>query len=468
MEPTVHFYDAQHIGSPASGQLVSFDSLVCTTAGLSRYATQIRLRPDVSFNPEAVEQLDCFDLNLEDGITEYEWSQQVQDVFATPNTLHIGMGNTSTIDHFIRFAMYRCLSTLPNTELPPGAHYLDLLTVCQAISILRPESVPIVMPAHWAMQRKRDLVFRTLGGSTRAESLLGLTRAISDANPKLLAHAISHSSPGRISELCGLVDGHVESLSTLRPVFICHEQLTAATQFGAYMVLGTDPQYRNIVYMIDLQCDITELIESCGASVARFIRSDASQMDRPVVRVNLNRVPFVSPLGVVDQATASRLGWDITSIKARVAQLREHADLSLALMEISGASEAGLNGDPDHQLFGAEYLSPDKALLQKMHTVGLNEWEPLVGLAHDARIRSLGSRLIRRCAPALLAEDEQKEWRTHCASRLLGRANSSRIAAMREYCTTIAGSSVYPQGIRSAARHWLYTTEVGHESSIHV
>ncbi len=458
MQPTIHFYDGQYIGTPALGQLVSFDSLACGPAGATHYSTQITIRPDASFNPQSIEQLDCFDLDLRAGVSEYEWSRKAQGLFATPATLHVGLGSTSTLDNFIRFAMYRCLSTLPNTELPHGAHYLDLLTVSRALSLLRPETSPLSMPANWNEQRRRAFVLSTYAAESRAGSVMEFARAIAEANPTLLAHAIAHSSPGQIATLCGLVDGQVESLALLKPVFVCHEQLMSPTQFGIFLAIGTDPQYRNIVYMVDLQCDLTELIDDGGVSVARFIRSGAGEPDKPVVRVNLNRVPFVSPLGVVDRYTASRLGIAPSVIKSRLALLQSQPDLSLALMEVSGASDASLVADPDYQLYGAEYLGPDIALLDSLHRHGPSDWERLLTQANDARITALGMRLIRRCAPALLREDELQEWLAHCASRLVGRGGQPRLQAIKEYCANVVGTPGYPLGMRAAAQHWLQTT----------
>lgn len=458
MQPIIHFYDAQYIGTPALGQLVAFDSLTCTASESHHFSTRIRLRQDVSFSPQAIEQLDCYDQDLGAGETEYEWSRKAQSLFGSPATLHVGLGNTSALDNYIRFAMYRCLSTLPNTELPVGAYYLDLLTVSRALALLRPDTDPHQLPAQWNDQRRRNYVFCTYGHSSRAESVKEFAGSISGANPGLFAHAISHSSPGQIAELCGLIDGQVESLSTLKPVFICHEQLMTPNQFGVFLALGTDPQYRNIVYMVDLQSDLSDLIEDAGESVAKFIRSEAGETDKPVVRVNLNRIPFVSPLGVVDRSTAARLGIDPSLIKSRVAQLHNQPELCLALLEVSGASSTSLVADPDFQLYGAEYLEPDKALLSSLHHASPDEWGNLLMQAHDARITALGERLIRRCKPALLSKSEMQAWVAHCASRLVGRGEPSRLQATKDYCSNVAGSPSNPLGMRTAAQHWLHTT----------
>lgn len=465
MSPAIHFYDGRVIGTPSLGQLVSFDSLLCGNTEQHHYSAEIALRADVAFFPQAVEQLECFDQDLGAGISEYDWSRQAQCLLARPATLHVGVGNTSSFDNYVRYGLYRSLCTLPNTYAQSGTHFLDLLSVCRAIELLRPDTMPMALPSTWGESHRREKVHREFACDSMAASVSALAKAICMTSPSLLSHAVAYSAPEKISKLCGLVDGQVESMAAMPPVFMCHEHLHTEGRWGIFMAVGTDPHYPNVIYMVDLRVDLTELIADAGASVGRFIRSDAKQVDRPIHRINLNRVPFVSPIGVIDKGTARRLDVDLAKVRNNAALVARQHDISLSLMEISGASDATLRGDPDFQIFGSEYLETDRNLLDRLHRTDLTEWRSLLETAHDSRIVSLGDRLIRRLEPALSSEAEALEWAAHCASRLAGSYDESQLAVIADYCKRVLSLSLAPKGMRAAASHWLKTTENRNEPS---
>ncbi len=468
MSAAIHFYDGQTIGTPSQGQLVSFDSILCESAQQHRYSTNIALRADVAFAPQTVEQLACFDLAFDTGVSEYEWSRDAQRLLERPATLHVGLGNTSAFDHYIRYSLYRCLSTLPNTRTLPGTHFLDLLSVCRAIQLLRPNTMPMTLPSTWSESHRREMIHREFACGSMASAVSALAKAICRTSPGLLNHAVAYSAPEKISRLCGLVDGQVESLSAMPPVFMCHDHLHMDGRWGILMAVATDSHYPNVIYMVDLRADLAELLDDAGASVARFIRSDAQQVDRPIHRVNLNRIPFISPITVLDKSTAQRLDVDLAKVRYNASLLSKQHDISLSLMEISGASEATLKGDPDYQLFGAEYLEADRGILERLHRSSRHEWRSILETAHDSRILTLGERLIRRLEPALSSEAEAKGWAAHCANRIAGRYDTSQLAAIADYCTRLLSLSGAPKGMRAAASHWLKTTENRNEQSHNV
>lgn len=463
-----HYYDAQVIGNAALGQVVSFDSLVWNGAGQERFSSQIKLRPDAVLLPPKIESSEVFDLDLDKGMTEYDWSRKAEQLFGLPSTLHIGIGNTSTLDNFIRFALYRSLSSLPHTDIGAGYHALDLLTLLRALALLRPQDTPLGFDPEWPETRVRAFVFGLHPWDSHADVVRELFEQIVRANPRFAGYAINHSATKQIESRLGLVDGQIESLSSLKPVFICHETLAAPKRWGIYLAMGTDPQYPNIVYVVDLQADLTSLTEDAGLNVGKFIRSTADQIDRPVMRLNINRLPFVSPLGVLEPETVKRLRIDLRTVAHNVSLLQSQQEVCLSLLELSMGADVSLNADPDYQLYGSEYLEADRALLREMHVHPMHEWAAFLEKAHDVRIKELGIRLISRFAPALLSEGELREWRAHCADRLIRRIPPDRIEAIRKYCDGMMMAAGYPMGMRSAARHWLATTETGNERCVEI
>lgn len=463
--PSIHFYDALHIGIPATGQLLAFDSLMCREGTESRYSVNLQLRPDVAFDPVALEDSEGFNLPLDEGVSEYEWSRHAQALFAQADTLHIGVGNTSLVDNFIRYSLYRCLSQLPNTEIQPRSYFLDLLTVSRAISILRPSSTQTMFAPHWSEARRRQAIFQHRATDGRADAVADFAKDLSAANPRLMAHAISYSSPRKIMTLAGMPEGHVEQLDSLKPLFVCHESIMAKEHFGIYLAMGTDPQYENMIYGIDLQADLSDLLRDGGQDISRFIRERPDQIDRPVVRINLNRVPFVCPVTVINPTTAIRLGLDMRIVLSRATALMKMPDLCLALMEVSGVSLANMNADPDYQLYGAEYLNHDLSLLGDLHSRQYCDWDALIHKAHDTRITALGRRLVQRWAPDVMSSVDAEAWRRHCAARLQARIDPKRLPELQGYCTLIAATDAAPKGLRAAAKHWLNTIWMENEPS---
>jgi exonuclease I len=460
---SIHTYDAQFIGTPALGQVVHFDSILHTATLQERFTSEVMLRPDVTFTPDQVELSDVFNLDFANGLTEYEWCQKVEPILSRPNTLHVGIGITNSVDKHVRFGLYRNLSTLPHTTVPNGSYSLDLLTVLRSCALLRPSQLPVSIDSQWPEQHIREFLHRSYPDESRAGSVIQVLRELSQTNPALVKFAIGKSSPAQIARSLGLVDGQLESLSLLKPVFCCHDSIQNSKNYAFLLAMGVDHQYPNIVYAVDLEVDLSALIEDGGRDVSSFIRMTSDQVDRPILRLNLNRIPFVSPLAAVGKEAVRRLGADVRRIMANSAALQDQTEICLSLLEATSASETSVNADPDFQLYGADYQDSDRNLLIDLHKLPFTEWGTKLAAAKDDRIKVLGNRLISRFAPALLGNDDQIKWRAHCADRLGGRLQGHQRESIRDYCIGLSAQTGIPKGMRVAATHWLKTIENGNE-----
>lgn len=457
LSPQLHFFDAQVIGSPSMGQLTSFDSVLCAAESTKRFSAQIALRPDVAITPAQMELSDSFDLDLSMGLSEYEWSRTAEQLLTLEATLQIGIGNTSSLDNFIRFALYRCLSLRKNTEIEGGSHTLDLVTLYRAMALLRPNNLPFQIDPSRSGAHIRSVLFSQLPNDHGADTVREAFQLAMKHNPKMVSYAISHAEPSCLQSKMGFVDGNVESLSALKPVFVCHEHLVDSKKWGVYLAMATDPGFPNIVYAIDLQCDQTALIDADGENLERFIRSTEDQTARPIVRINLSRFPFVSHLGVLDQDAIKRLKLDTKMIQHNASLLAMQQTLCLSMLELSAGADTALSADPDFQLYGSEYHASDRQLIEELHNMPFQGWGGALDKAIDPRVKALGYRLISRFCPALLSNGDKTAWAAHCADRLIGKADAGKIEAIHKYCVGKLAATATPMGIRTAAKHWLDT-----------
>tara|TARA_R110002124_G_scaffold128157_10_gene288638 strand:+ start:11618 stop:13018 length:1401 start_codon:yes stop_codon:yes gene_type:complete len=463
MLQNIHFYDTTTIGTPGLGQPVSFHSIIYEEGRGATFDTAIALRPDVQFHCKDVETSPVFDEKFLTPINEYEWSRIAEKIFSKPNTLHIGFGSTSRQDDFIRYALYRCLSTLPSTDNLENTYHLDLLTVYRAFALLRPKQLHLSLPLANTQAAYSSLLFQ-YPSTSRADTVKQLTAELQLGNPNLFNYALRNCSRERMTETCGLVDGRVETISSLQPVFVTHESIPSKNHYGFFMTMGTDPQYPNILYMVDLEADLTDLIDETN-DFSGFIHTKPEHQGRPIIRVNLNRSPFICPLRNVGAEAASRLNVDMALVRNNETMLRLKDDLCLELMEHSSSSETARSADPDFQLYGPEYLPADKLLLNKIHSSEFDDWLEILKKANDPRIQILGMRLIRRFAKPLLGEEETKRWGAHCAGRLAGNLDDRRLSESTKYCREILDTPNAPSGMRETARHWIQLVESRNELS---
>jgi exonuclease I len=455
----LHFFDLRHVGSPSLGQPVAFDSLLISAQDHIHKNWHIRLRPDVVFNPKAVEQSDALNHVRPDGITEYEWVRAIESIFYDPLTLHVGIGCSGrTYDH-LRYALYRCLSPHPAYESTKARHMLDLVTLLRATAFLRPSALPFEIDPSWSDERIKNYVFQLLPGASESDTVFQLASMMRSAHPKLFSYGVKCTSTDRISEVLGLVKGQIESLAMLKPVFMTHDLIAHPSKCGVFLPMGTDPEYPSIVYMVDLNCDLSELIENADQPT-KFFRDQAFELSKPIVRVSLNRLPFVVGLGALDSACWNELGLSRELVAFNAKLLRGQQELSLTLCEFSAGAAVGVPADPEFQLISSDYRPADLELLRYLHEQPMAEWEKICReRAHDQRIARLAESLIRRSGNPILDSGADKAWRSHCANRLTNKVPDERVAALTAYSKNVIGKPSAPIGLLTVCQHWLDTIE---------
>jgi exonuclease I len=423
MPVAIHFYDAITAGkSPAEGQIVRYHSLICEGSETPQFLEMmVSLRSDVHVDLEAAANSELGSMDLLSGHSELECAKTVHDHFTRPNCLHIGLGNTTRVDPFLRSTFYRNLLPFPCVGLPGNSHYLDLETMLRAIHILRPDEYPWAdspAPANTHSFHHFLMWGAKVSGGNRAVRLRDLLEDTHASCPKLVGHAIKHSSIQSIKSALGLDKGEVSDLESTTPVYLVHQSLPSPKGFLLGLPVGVDITYPDILYVADLESDLSQLCNPSVPTYQGFVRNPTSNPNGPLVRVSLSRFPFCAPLSAIRPADASRLSIDIGLVKRRIAQIRSATFLPSRLKEVPVLQLASQPSDVFHRMWAGDFSLKDQALMRELHQTPLGKWLNLAVGASDGRFHELVVRLLGGIAPEILSSGQRSEVDEYAQSRL--------------------------------------------------
>ncbi|WGK63397.1 hypothetical protein QAO71_17805 (plasmid) [Halopseudomonas sp. SMJS2] len=411
----LHFYDALTVGrSSSEGQVLRFDSASLTEGPAAADTTYIQVRDDVFIEPAGIEYTELYDHALNQGVSEYEWSRQIESLFLRPKTVHIGLGSTSGCDGYIRNALYRCLSLYPNTSLPRRVQFLDITTLTRAIHILRPESIGWDLGAavnNDFQLRDRLLRMPEFEDENNAKRLVKLFAHLTSVAKKLVSFAMEYAAPDRSKALLGLDNGALSDMASVNPCVVIHQSIPNERHFGVFMAIAVDMSYPDIVYLADLSCDLTELCDPHTPSLDQLVRRRPDQVSAPIVRLNLSRLPFIAPFATIRPEDAQRLSLNIGKVNENIELLRGADQMVMRLLDEPIIGDTRMPADVDYRMLAGEYHEADRNLIQRLHAADFAKWPELLPQAHDNRILELGRRVLLRNRPDLLTDSERRLWK---------------------------------------------------------
>ncbi|HHH9441218.1 TPA: hypothetical protein ACP32N_003155 [Pseudomonas aeruginosa] len=423
--PAIHFYDTITAGrTPSEGQVVRYDSALFPQEGEAvSSTTHIRLRDDLFLEPDMLLNSDLALTPLEHGCSELEWAREAFQVFTRPSTLHVGFGSSTRHDPFIRSTFYRNLLPHPCMSLPDRVHFLDLDTLLRAIQLIRPAEMP------WRVESMSGgidglynfLMWEAgLGPDNRAYRVKELLVAILEASPKLANHALTVSSPSQIKTLMGLDAGEVWDLKSVRPVVIVHPSLPDNRGAILAMPVAADVSYPDLICMVDLECDLSELCSESTVSLQHLARTSRADRTAPLFHISVNRIPFVAPVSAIRPDDAKRLGIDISVVKQNIQRLSNSNHLVGRLRDEPVLQLPSQPVDADFRLWAGEFPSDDLELMRQLHSSALSSWPSKLANGTDRRLRELGTRMLGRYLLEALTAGEKAMWLQHLTQRISG------------------------------------------------
>jgi exodeoxyribonuclease I len=362
---------------------------------------------------------------LERGVRELDFIGQIQEIFSRPGTCVLGYNNFNFDDEFIRNTLYRNLYDPFYREWAGGNSRWDIINLMRAARDLRPEGL------HWPVKSNGKPSFK-LEDLTAANDIphegahdalsdvrasIALAKRVKEAQPKLYQYLFEQRKKEKIK---ALIDLHT------KPILLStSETFTDINGCTAPVIpLSADPQNHNVVLAFDLRGEPSSLLDLSVDSIRTRLFTPADQrpegLERiPLVKIQVNRSPVLSPLSVLDEETAERLAINREKTEERAELIRAHPVLTRKVMEVFRRNDEPRHRDPELEIYHGFFPDGDRERMEALRQAGPRQMLKERFDFEDQRIPILVWRMVCRNYPESLEAEEREQWRSYCAGRLL-------------------------------------------------
>ncbi len=367
---------------------------------------------------------------LEHGIREYDFAARILEAMSVPGTTVAGFNSLKFDDEFVRFLLYRNLRDAYEREYRRGNSRWDVIDLMRAAHDLRPEG--LVWPVNDEGRPTFSLVSLAKANGVAHESAhdamhdvlatIGLARLVLQRQPKLFEWYFTHRTRDSLRPLVDLVER-----TPLVHTSSEHMSSRGCTTLVAPVAL--DPENRNQLLAVDLRFDPAPLIGLPVEELRRRVFTKAEQLEVPrvpLVRIRLNRCPFLAPTKALSDDAAGRLGIDVEECRAHLDSIKRAPELLQKFTAVFDCpAPADEPDDPDLGLYTRGFFpDADREALEGLHAA-IAASGPAAARTRawslrfeDDRPAQMLRRLYARNWPETLPPAEARRWRDFCAARL--------------------------------------------------
>jgi len=354
--------------------------------------------------------------DTEKGLCEYELIQRINKEFSVANTTVCGFNNINFDDEMIRSALYRNFFDPYEREWKNGCSRWDIIDLVRAAHDLRPEGIL------WPPKNPENgnPVFR-LTELTKANNIeqkgahdamvdvnatIAIARLLKNKQPKLYDYYFKLRKKEAVKQVVRTPFGE--------PVLYTASRFTNPNGCSAMIVpLTPAKDMSNSFLCFDLSKDPTSLFTATSEQI---------KATDGLFLLATNRCPFVTAISPVfpDEGMLTKLGINKTSCMARYNLIKEQNSLILTLREISSKEDYKDVDDTDFEIYSGGFFSDfDKNQFILIHQAQPGERLSLNIKFQDKRVFEMLFRHIGRNYPEVLTEEQQRQWKSFCANRIL-------------------------------------------------
>jgi len=348
----------------------------------------------------------------EKGLVESEFIGRINEIFSVPRTCAVGFNSLRFDDEFIRNALFRNFLDPYKREWENGNSRWDILDLVRAAHDLRPENI------NWPINEETGNPSFRLTALTEANGISHehAHDALSDVYATLeMAKLILLKQPKLF-----------EYYLSLRKKQVVKEKLQVPM---GEPVLLTASQYTRPQGCTTLVTPITQVSPNTNSIIVFDLTQDSSTLlsvpdnelftVKGISRIALNRCPFVSPMAILTDSIAQRLGIDKQACIDTWTRLKFDPMLPVRFRMAANQEDPPPATDVDFGIYSGRFLSNNDAnrFMKIRNTSPVELWN-LNFKFDDDRFHELLKRYIFRNWPETLTVEQRREWKEFCSERL--------------------------------------------------
>ncbi|MFW5926604.1 MAG: exodeoxyribonuclease I [Wenzhouxiangella sp.] len=360
----------------------------------------------------------------ERGGPENEFAARVHELMSRPGTCSVGYNNFRFDDEVTRFLFWRNFFDPYSREYANGNSRFDLIDLARMTRALRPEGInwPDYEDGRPSF-RLEDLAAANGMDTSRAhdaladvEATIGLARRLIEHQPKLWQWALGLRQKHRAAALLEKREILLHSSSRYPAAPGCNT--------APVLPLGQHPHIPGQWLVWNLNVDPEPFLGLDGETLGdRYWTASVDlpeDIERvPVKLVRTNRCPMLSPLAVLDPASAERLHIEPKRIARHAERLRANPAFGERLAGLFTEPGAGDAIDPELDLYRGFPPRSDQRMLARIRQLAPRDLAELGTPFSDDRLNELLFRYRARLWPESLDAEEHQRWEHYRYRRLV-------------------------------------------------
>lgn len=379
------------------------------------YNILVRLSDDILPEPQAILITGITpQMTLADGMSEREFCRLLVDEIFTPGTIATGFNNIRFDDEFVRHTLWRNFFDPYEWAWANGRSRWDLLDVVRMTRALRPDGIewPVVdgIPVN-----KLELIASANGleharahdALSDVDALIQVARLIRSHQPKLYDYLLDMRQKNKLKALVDpdqpkpfvYSSGRYENewQKTTVAVAIADNRKSGAIVYD----LRYDPRQFSALTTAELSARLFGTRDEVTALGGRI----------PAKELSYTRCPAVAPIGVLDEASWTRIGLSLETVQQHFSALM--ADTALRdkiAAAFAERPEYPPASDVEGKLYDAFISDQDKVKMSAVRAANASDLKDFGPQFADRRLPELLVRYKARQFPESLSDDERTAW----------------------------------------------------------